>query len=67
MKEKKKKRRQEELPDYTVAHMDVDGMPWNSKRPWQLLPGDPARESRKKSESSICGTNDEWPAGRRKR
>lgn len=40
MKEKKKKRRQEELPDYTVAHMDVDGMPWNSKRPWQLLPGD---------------------------
>lgn len=48
MKEKKKKRRQEELPDYTVAHMDVDGMPWNSKRPWQLLPGDPARESRKK-------------------
>ena len=28
--------------------MDVDGMPWNSKRPWQLLPGDPARESRKK-------------------
>lgn len=48
MKEKKKKRRQEELPAYTVAHMDVDGMPWNSKRPWQLLPGDPARESRKK-------------------
>ena len=48
MKEKKKKRRQEELPDYTVAHMDVDGMPWNSKRPWQLLPGDPARESRTK-------------------
>ena len=39
MKEKKKKRRQEELPDYTVAHMDVDGMPWTSKR---------ARESRKK-------------------
>ena len=28
--------------------MDVDGMPWNSKRPWQLLPGDPTRESRKK-------------------
>lgn len=47
MKEKKKQR-QDDLPDYTVAHMDVDGMPWNSKRPWQILPGDPARESRKK-------------------
>ena len=55
MKEKKKKRRQEELPDYTVAHMDVDGMPWNSKRPWQLLPGDPARESRKKRSLQYAG------------
>lgn len=48
MKEKKKKQRQDDFPDYTVAHMDIDGMPWNSKRPWQILPGDPARESRKK-------------------
>lgn len=48
MKDKKKKQRQDDLPDYTVAHMDVDGMPWNSKRPWQILPGDPDRESRKK-------------------
>ena len=48
MKDKKKKQSQDDLPDYTVAHMDVDGMPWNSKRPWQILPGDPARESRKK-------------------
>lgn len=57
MKEKKKKYRQEELPDYTVAHMDVDGMPWNSKRPWQLLPGDPTRESRKKRSLQYAGTN----------
>ena len=30
------KRKKEELPDYTVANMDVDGMPWNSRRPWQV-------------------------------
>ena len=33
------KKQKEELPDYTVANMDVDGMPWNSRRPWQILPG----------------------------
>ena len=37
------KRKKEELPDYTVAKMDVDGMPWNSRRPWQILPGDPSK------------------------
>lgn len=37
------KRNKEELPDYTVADMNVDGMPWNSRRPWHLLPGDPAK------------------------
>lgn len=37
------KRKKEELPDYTVANMDVDGMPWNSRRPWQIFPGDPSR------------------------
>lgn len=53
MKDKKKKQRQDDLPDYTVAHMDVDGMPWNSKRPWQILPGDPDRESRKRGAFSM--------------
>ena len=37
------KKKKEELPDYTVAKMDVDGMPWNSRRPWQILPGDPSK------------------------
>ena len=37
------KRKKEELPDYTVANMDVDGMPWNSRRPWQIFPGDPSK------------------------
>ena len=37
------KKKKEELPDYTVANMDVDGMPWNSRRPWQILPGDPSK------------------------
>ena len=37
------KKQKEELPDYTVANMDVDGMPWNSRRPWQILPGDPSK------------------------
>lgn len=49
MAEKKKRRRKDDLPDYTVARMDVDGMPWNSRRPWQILPGDPARERQKRS------------------
>ena len=26
------KRQKDELPDYTVANMDVDGMPWNTGR-----------------------------------
>ena len=34
-------RKKEELPDYTVADMDLEGMPWNSRRLWQILPGDP--------------------------
>ena len=38
------KRKKEELPDYTVADMNVEGMPWNSRRPWQILPGDPAKK-----------------------
>ena len=37
------KKQKEELPDYTVANMDMDGMPWNSRRPWQILPGDPSK------------------------
>ena len=36
-------RKKEELPDYTVADMNVEGMPWNSRRPWQIFPGDPAK------------------------
>lgn len=37
----------DDLPDYTVADMNVDGMPWNSRRPWQLLPGDPSSAKKK--------------------
>ena len=37
-----KKKLSDDLPDYTVADMNVDGMPWNTRRPWQLLPGDPS-------------------------
>ena len=46
------KRKKEELPDYTVANMDVDGMPWNSRRPWQILPGDPSK-SRKEFDVKV--------------
>lgn len=28
------KKKKEELPDYTVADMDLDGMPWNTGKPW---------------------------------
>lgn len=49
MAEKKK----EELPDYTVAHMDLEGMPWNSRRPWQILPGRPGIMEKKFSVHSV--------------
>lgn len=39
------KKKKDDLPDYTVADMDVDGMPWNTKNPW-MLPGRPG-ETRK--------------------
>lgn len=42
------KKKKEELPDYTVADMDLEGMPWNSRRPWQILPGDPAKQQKRK-------------------
>lgn len=42
-----KKKPSDDLPDYTVADMNVDGMPWNSRRPWQLLPGDPSAAKKK--------------------
>ena len=42
-----KKKSFDDLPDYTVADMNVDGMPWNVRRPWQVLPGDPAKGKRK--------------------
>ena len=31
--------KKEELPDYTVADMDLEGMPWNSRRLWHIWPG----------------------------
>lgn len=43
------KRKKEELPDYTVADMNIEGMPWNSRRPWQILPGDPGKRNRSKT------------------
>ncbi|MFR3947901.1 MAG: hypothetical protein ACLTZM_12975 [Ruminococcus sp.] len=46
------KKKKEELPDYTVANMDVDGMPWNSRRPWQIFPGDPSK-SRKEFDVKV--------------
>ena len=46
------KKQKEELPDYTVANMDVDGMPWNSRRPWQIFPGDPSK-SRKEFDVKV--------------
>ena len=42
-----KKKLSDDLPDYTVADMNVDGMPWNTRRPWQLLPGDPSAAKKK--------------------
>ena len=56
------KRKKEELPDYTVANMDVDGMPWNSRRPWQILPGDPSK-SRKEFDVKVPepGMENEMP------
>lgn len=33
------KKKKEELPDYTIADMDLEGMPWNSRRLWQIRPG----------------------------
>lgn len=41
------KKQKEELPDYTVANMNLDGMPWTTKKPWQVFPED-ASQSRKK-------------------
>lgn len=41
-------KKKEELPDYTVADMDLEGMPWNSRRPWQILPGDPAKQRKQR-------------------
>lgn len=59
------KKKKEELPDYTVADMDLEGMPWNSRRPWQILPGDVGRRERKAKvfggvsrEKDSAGTND---------
>lgn len=57
MKEKKKKRRQEELPDYTVAHMDVDGHAVEFKASVAASAGRPCKGEPEKEESSICGTN----------
>ncbi|MDD2959006.1 MAG: hypothetical protein PHR92_10855 [Lachnospiraceae bacterium] len=36
----KKKKEKEELPDYTVADMDLEGMPWNRRKPWSVSPSD---------------------------
>ena len=30
------KRKKEELPDYTVADMDLEGMPWNTRKSWHV-------------------------------
>ena len=51
-REDRLKKQKEELPDYTVANMDVDGMPWNSRRPWQIFPGDPSK-SRKEFDVKV--------------
>lgn len=40
------RKKKEELPDYTVANMDVDGMPWNTKNPW-MFPGKPGQPEKK--------------------
>ena len=48
------KRKKEELPDYTVANMDVDGMPWNSRRPWQIFPGDPSKSRKEFDVKVMC-------------
>lgn len=42
-----KKKPSDDLPDYTVADMNVDGMPWNARRSWQLLSGDPSAVKKK--------------------
>lgn len=34
------RKKKEELPDYTVANMDIEGMPWNTRQPRQKIPGD---------------------------
>lgn len=34
------RKKKEELPDYTVANMDIEGMPWNTRKSGQNLPGD---------------------------
>ncbi|MDO5134888.1 MAG: hypothetical protein Q4D55_02440 [Eubacteriales bacterium] len=50
-------KKKEELPDYTVADMDLEGMPWNTRRPWQILPGDPGRQRRKSPRGAAEGDN----------
>ncbi|MDO5135915.1 MAG: hypothetical protein Q4D55_07670 [Eubacteriales bacterium] len=55
-------KKKEELPDYTVADMDLEGMPWNTRRPWQILPGDPAKR-RKKSHVEPSGEGNPFLMG----
>ncbi|MDD3795637.1 MAG: hypothetical protein PHE06_06665 [Lachnospiraceae bacterium] len=53
----KKKKEKEELPDYTVADMDLEGMPWNRRRPWSVSPSD--RSSRKDQCNAEYGAGEE--------
>ena len=46
------KKKKEEPPDYTVANMDIEGMPWNTRGPRLSVPGDtPEKEPLTKEET----------------
>ena len=61
------KKKKEELPDYTVADMDLDGMPWNTGKSWHA----PMKIGKRKKnfygehagerEKDKTGTAGEWP------
>ena len=57
-------RKKEILPEYTVADMDLEGMPWNSRRLWDIRPGgrqyrkerpwDVKKEEQESAEENVC-------------
>lgn len=48
----KKRKEKEELPDITVANMDLEGMPWSQSKPGQMLFGRNGQGGHREKESA---------------